>query len=160
MAELTLAMRTGMAKPARWKKALFEGVIPHPGRMEMAMLPLRLYEALGIRRLVYALRLTRLLPKQIRDMEAMLPRLPQRPLRQILPELPKRAERQTRVGFFSDAPNLLFADNAPRCGIEPQRLCSHRMSGCCSMPAQVWTPGWCGPKRNTIFLYSKNPKWM
>ncbi len=88
-AELTLAMRyvQEQKQPAGWKKTLFEGLIPHPGRMEWATLPLRLYQVLGIRRLVYALGLTHLLPGQLRDMEAMLPRLPQRPLRQSLPEV-------------------------------------------------------------------------
>ena len=102
-AELTLAMRYVQEQrhPTGWKKSLFEGLIPHPGRMELATLPLRLYEKLGIRRLVYALGLTRILPKQIRDMEAMLPRLPQRPLRRVLPQVTKaRNEEKQRVGFF------------------------------------------------------------
>ena len=142
-AELTLAMRfvQEQRQPAGWKKTLFEGLIPHPARMEIATLPLRLYEALGIRRLVYALGLTRLLPRQIRDMEAMLPRLPQRPLRRVLPQITgARGENKYRIGFFLGcAQSLLFADESAatvrvlsRNGctvITPQEV------ECCGMPA-------------------------
>ena len=88
-ADLALALRETQEtmRPARWKRPLFRGLIPHPGRMELATLPLRLYERLGVRRLVYALGLRRLLPGQVADLEAMLPRLPQRPLRRQLPEI-------------------------------------------------------------------------
>jgi glycolate oxidase iron-sulfur subunit len=142
-AELTLAMRylQEQRQPARWKKALFEGVIPHPGRMEMATLPLRLYEALGIRRLVYALRLTRLIPKQIRDMEAMLPRLPQRPLRQILPRITEaRGATKQSVGFFLGcAQSLLFADeSAATVRVLSRNGCTvitPKEVECCGMPA-------------------------
>ncbi len=70
-ADLTLAMRfvQEQRQPAAWKKTLFEGLIPRPERMEAATWPLRLYERLGIRRLVYALGLKRLLPKKLRDLE-------------------------------------------------------------------------------------------
>jgi len=69
---------------------------------------------LGIRRLVYALGLTHLLPGQLRDMEAMLPRLPQRPLRQVLPVLtPAQGKTKHRVGFFLGcAQSLLFAEES------------------------------------------------
>jgi glycolate oxidase iron-sulfur subunit len=142
-AELTLAMRfvQEQRQPAGWKKTLFEGLIPRPGRMEFATLPLRLYEAFGIRRLVYALGLTRLLPKQIRDMEAMLPRLPQRPLRQILPQFTKaRGESKHRVGFFLGcAQSLLFADeSAATVRVLNRNGCTvvtPREVECCGMPA-------------------------
>jgi glycolate oxidase iron-sulfur subunit len=115
-AELSIAMRhvQEQQKPTEWKKTLFEGLIPHPWRMELATLPLRLYQNLGIRRLVYALGLTHLLPGQLRDMEAMLPRLPQRPLRQVLPVLtPAQGKTKHRVGFFLGcAQSLLFAEES------------------------------------------------
>ena len=51
-AELALSMRhiQEQIKPSGWKHALFGKLIPRPGRMEAATLPLRLYQALGIRR--------------------------------------------------------------------------------------------------------------
>jgi glycolate oxidase iron-sulfur subunit len=142
-AELTLAMRfvQEQRQPAGWKKTLFEGLIPHPERMELATLPLRLYEKLGIRRLVYALGLMRWLPKQIRDMEAMLPRLPQRPLRRILPQVTEsRGETRQRVGFFLGcAQSLLFAEeSAATVRVLSRNGCTvitPKDVECCGMPA-------------------------
>ena len=142
-AELTLAMRyvQEQRQPAGWKKTLFEDLIPHPERMELATLPLRLYEKLGIRRLVYALGLTRILPKQIRDMEAMLPRMPQRPLRRVLPQITKaREEEKQRVGFFLGcAQSLLFADeSAATVRVLSRNGCTvvtPKEVECCGMPA-------------------------
>ncbi|MEW5868135.1 MAG: (Fe-S)-binding protein [Chloroflexota bacterium] len=142
-ADLAVAMRhvQEQRQPAGWKKTLFERLIPHPGRMEAATLPLRLYQNLGLRRLVYALGLTRLLPRQIRDLEAMLPRLPQRPLRRVLPAAtPARGDAHHRAGFFLGcAQSLLFAEESAaavrvlsRNGctvITPQDV------QCCGMPA-------------------------
>ncbi len=75
-ADLALSMRQIQEQlhPAGWKQTLFKGLIPHPGRMETATWPLRFYQRLGIRRLVYALGANRLLPAKLRDLEAMLPR--------------------------------------------------------------------------------------
>jgi glycolate oxidase iron-sulfur subunit len=142
-ADLTLAMRyvQEQRQPAGWKKTLFEGLIPHPWRMELATLPLRLYETLGIRRLVYALGLRRILPKQMRDMEAMLPRLPQRPLRHVLPEfIPARGKVKHRVGFFLGcAQSLLFSDvSAATLRVLNRNGCEiiiPRNVKCCGMPA-------------------------
>jgi glycolate oxidase iron-sulfur subunit len=115
-AELALSMRQVQEQlhPSAWKRPLFEGLIPHPGRMELAVLPVRLYERLGLRRLTYALGLTHLLPAQLRDLEAMLPRLPRRPLRQVLPlQTEARTQVRYRVGFFLGcAQSLLFAEES------------------------------------------------
>ena len=142
-ADLTLAMRyvQEQRQPTGWKKSLFEGLIPHPWRMELATLPLRLYEKLGIRRLVYALGLTHILPKQIRDMEAMLPRLPQRPLRRVLPQVTQaREDEKQRVGFFLGcAQSLLFADeSAATVRVLSRNGCTvvtPKEVECCGMPA-------------------------
>ena len=142
-AELATAMRhvQEQINPAGWKKTLFESLIPHPGRMETATLPLRLYQTLGIRRLVYTLGLKRFLPEQIRDMEAMLPRLPQRPLRQSLPEIVKaRGDSKYQVGFFLGcAQSLLFAEqSAATVRVLTRNGCTvstPRDVECCGMPA-------------------------
>jgi glycolate oxidase iron-sulfur subunit len=142
-AELATAMRyvSEQRHPAGWKKTLFEGLIPHPGRMEAATLPLRLYQNLGVRRLVYALGLRRLLPRQVRDLEAMLPRLPQRPLRQALPEITKaREDAKYRIGFFLGcAQSLLFAEqSAATVRVLSRNGCTvitPRDVECCGMPA-------------------------
>jgi glycolate oxidase iron-sulfur subunit len=115
-AELVLSMRSvsEQTAPAKWKGPLFGGLIPHAGRMEWATLPLRLYQGLGLRWLVYRLGLRRLLPTYLRDLEAMLPRIPQRPLRQSLPTVTlARGETRYTVGFFLGcAQNVLFADES------------------------------------------------
>lgn len=142
-AELSIALRhvQEQQQPAGWKKTLFEDLIPHPDRMEVATWPLRLYQNLGIRRLVYALGLTHLLPGQLRDMEAMLPRLPQRPLRRVLPVLtPAQGKTKHRVGFFLGcAQSLLFAEESAatvrvlsRNGCE---VITPPNVKCCGMPA-------------------------
>jgi glycolate oxidase iron-sulfur subunit len=143
-ADLALSMRwlQEQRKPTGWKKVLFGGLIPHPGRMELATLPLRLYQISGIRRLVYALGLRRLFPKQIRDLEAMLPSLPQRPLRQSLPvHTPARGEAHYQVGFFLGcAQNLLFAEeSAAAVRVLARNACTVITPPdvkCCGMPAR------------------------
>jgi glycolate oxidase iron-sulfur subunit len=153
-ADLVLDMRQVQAEihPARWKRALFAGLIPRPGRMELATLPLRLYERLGLRRLAYALGFTRLLPARMRDMEAMLPRLPQRPLRQILPEVTPATGRppspsslvagrsETRLGFFLGcAQSLMFAkESAATVRVLARNgytVITPKDAVCCGMPA-------------------------
>ncbi len=143
-ADLAVAMRRvdEQLLPAAWKKTLFGSLIPKPRRMELATLPLRLYEKMGLRRLVYALGLRRLLPRQLRDMEAMLPHIPQRPLRQVLPEVSQaNGESRYRVGFFLGcAQSLLFAEESAA----TLRVLNHigctvvtpKETVCCGMPAR------------------------
>lgn len=143
-ADLALSMRQvgeGI-RPARWKQWLFGGLLSHAGRMELALLPLRLYERLGVRRLVYLLGLNRLLPAKIRDLEAMLPRIPLRPLRRVLPEVtPARGGERHRVGFFLGcAQSLLFADqSAATLRVLARNGCTvitPKEVVCCGMPAR------------------------
>jgi glycolate oxidase iron-sulfur subunit len=143
-AGLTLAMRNiqEQIQPAIWKQALFDRLIPHPGRLETVSLPLRIYERSGLRKLVYLLRLNRLLPGQMRDLEAMLPRLPQRPLRRILPEFTlARRQEKYRIGFFLGcAQSLLFADeSAASLRVLARNGCTvltPKEVECCGMPAR------------------------
>ncbi len=143
-ADLTLAMRDiqEQIQPAGWKQTLFAGLLPHPKRMENATLPLRLYERSGLRRLVYALGLRRLLPAKLRDMEAMLPHIPQRPLRRVLPEItPARGEEKYRLGFFLGcAQSLLFAEeSAATVRVLARNGCTvvtPKQVECCGMPAR------------------------
>jgi glycolate oxidase iron-sulfur subunit len=97
---------------------------------------------LGIRRLAYALGLTQLLPRQLRDLEAMLPHLPQRPLRHVLPKVTEaRKQARYRVGFFLGcAQNLLFAgESAATVRVLARNGCTvitPRDVECCGMPAR------------------------
>lgn len=142
-ADLAMQMRyvQEQLRPATWKRLLFRGLIPYPTRMELATLPLRLYQTLGLRRLVYALGLRRLMPSHLRDMEAMLPHLPQRPLRRVLPEItPAGSEERYRVGFFLGcAQSLMFAaESAATVRVLARNHCTvitPKEVKCCGMPA-------------------------
>jgi glycolate oxidase iron-sulfur subunit len=101
-ADLALDMRyvAEQIEPKRWKERLFGGLLPHPRRMEWGTLPLRLYQNLGLRRLANDLRITRLLPAQLRDLERQLPQVPRRPLRGRIPEVtPASGGRNPSTGF-------------------------------------------------------------
>ena len=143
-AELTLSVRSmrEQEKATRWKQVLFGDILSHPGRMEATTFPLRLYERSGLRKLVYTLGMTRMLPRQVRDLEAMLPHLPQRPLRQVLPEkLEAFGRPRNRVGFFLGcAQNLLFSEES-KATVEVLRrngcmVITPRDTQCCGMPAR------------------------
>ena len=143
-ADLALHMRCVDERlhPARWKQQLFGGLISRARRMERATLPLRLYQKTGIRRLVYTFGLLRFFPEKIRDLEAMLPRLPLRPLRRTLPEVTKaRGEEKYRVGFFLGcAQSLLFAEeSAAAVRVLARNNCTvvtPKTIKCCGMPAR------------------------
>jgi len=142
-ADLSVEMRhvQEQINPAGWKNALFGGVISKPRRMELATLPLRLYESLGLRKLVYALGIRKLMPGQLRDMEGMLPHQPTRPLRRILPEVtPAKGESKHRVGFFLGcAQSLMFAEeSAATVRVLARNGCTvltPKDTTCCGMPA-------------------------
>jgi glycolate oxidase iron-sulfur subunit len=128
-------------QPAQWKDILFGELIPKPNRMETATWLLRAYEMLGIRRLVYSLGLPQLLPGKLRDLEAMLPHLPRRPLRQVLAEVTKaQGEAHFRVGFFLGcAQSLMFAgESAATLRVLARNGCTiitPKETVCCGMPA-------------------------
>jgi glycolate oxidase iron-sulfur subunit len=129
-------------QPARWKDLLFGGLIASPGRMESATWPLRVYQGLGLRRLVYAFRLDRLLPRQLHDLESMLPHLPQQPLRKVLPEItPAKGDEKQRVGFFLGcAQSLMFAEESQASVRVLARngctVVAPKDITCCGMPAK------------------------
>lgn len=141
--ELALGMRhvQEQLKPSGWKQVLFGKIIPRPNRMEAGTLLLRLYQSLGIRRMVYALGLFRFLPRQIRDLEAMLPRLPQRPLRRVLSEVTTaKGKSRHRVGFYLGcAQSLLFAEvSQASVRVLARNGCTvitPKDTVCCGMPA-------------------------
>jgi glycolate oxidase iron-sulfur subunit len=144
-ADLALDMRTLQEhlRPKAWKKVVFGGIFPKPEWLERGTWPLRLYENFGIRRLVYTLGLHSLLPGRLRDMEAMLPRLPQRPLRQVLPRISRAngpIRQRYRVGFFLGClQSLMFADeSAAAVDVLVRNGCTvitPKETVCCGMPA-------------------------
>ncbi len=110
--------------------------------------------------------LNRLLPEQLRDMEAMLPHLPQRPLRQVLPEVtPATGETRYRVGFFLGcAQSLLFAEeSAATVRVLSRNGCTvitPRMSNaaaCRRTAMAAWT--WCRAGQAQYRFIRKDPRW-
>ncbi len=142
-ADLALEMRAlhERRQPSGWKQALFGGLIAKPGRMETATGLLRVYERWGIRRLLGRLGLRAALPARWRDMEAMLPHLPRRPLRRVLPQVVSaRGASHRRVGFFLGcAQSLLFAgESAASVRVLARNGCTvitPHAAVCCGMPA-------------------------
>lgn len=142
-ADLAVEMRHVQEQicPTGWKNTLFGSIIPNPMCMELTTWPLRLYEILGLRRLAYAIGIRNLLPNKVRDMEAMLPHLPRRPLRQVLPEITDaNIESRYRVGFFLGcAQSLMFADeSAATVRVLARNGCTvvtPKETVCCGMPA-------------------------
>ena len=154
-ADLAIEMRHVQEQidPTGWKEILFGYIIPKPERMELGTWPLRAYEKSGIRRMTYALGLHKLLPVKVRDMESMLPRLPQRPLRQVLPEatsaikdpngIPAAEDggsSKYRVGFFLGCvQNLMFAEESAATVRVLARngftVVTPKKTVCCGMPS-------------------------
>jgi glycolate oxidase iron-sulfur subunit len=109
--------------------------------MELATLPLRIYERSGIRHWIYSLGNMHLIPRRMLDMEAMLPHLPRRPLRQVLPKVTQAmGVSRYRVGFFLGcAQSLLFArESAATVRVLARNGCTvitPKEISCCGMPA-------------------------
>ncbi|MHB1134386.1 MAG: (Fe-S)-binding protein [Chloroflexota bacterium] len=94
-------------------------LLPHPDRLERSLLPLRLYQRLGLQALVRRAGLRRLLPRPLAVMEGLLPPLPPRPLRQELPlVVPAQGQRRLRVGFFLGCVMTLALARASRATVE------------------------------------------
>ena len=141
-ADIALEMRhvKEQIQPARWKETIFGNIIAKPKRLETSTWLLHTYERIGVRRMLYALGLKNLLPAKLRDMEAMLPHLPQRPLRTQLPEILKPEMTKFQVGFFLGcAQSLLFAEeSAATLRVLLRNGChvfTPREIVCCGMPA-------------------------
>jgi glycolate dehydrogenase iron-sulfur subunit len=154
-AELAIEMRSlqEQIRPAGWKQPLFGGFISKSGRMEIVTWPLRVYEKVGLRHMMDSLGLRTLLPGKARDLEAMLPRLPQRPLRQVLPEVTPASnarggvsvtrygnDAKYRVGFFLGcAQSLIFAaESVATVRVLARNGCTvvtPKEAVCCGMPA-------------------------
>ncbi len=120
--ELVLAARAEIDhhEPPPWlerllKRVVLRWILLRPERVEWATAPLRLYQRLGLPRLVRASGLLARLPGRwgvLGFMEELLPRLPGRPLRSELAEVtPAKGERRYRVGFFLGCVmNVVYAE--------------------------------------------------
>jgi glycolate oxidase iron-sulfur subunit len=132
-----------LPQPA-FKKWIFEGLLPSPGKLEAAAWPLRLYQRTGLRWLAERSGLLKLLPYHLGETAKMPPTLPISPLRGKLAEVtPAEGERKYRIGFFLGcAQSLLFAKSSEgtvrvlsRNGAE---VITPKETVCCGMPAMAY----------------------
>jgi len=76
-------------------------LVPHPERLESAMVPMRLYQKSGLQKLVRTLGILKMFPPTLGRMEGLLPPLPAKPLRKTLREVtPAVGEEKGTIGFF------------------------------------------------------------
>ena len=90
---------------------ILKRMLPSPAMMETSMIPVRLYQRLGLQWAVRNLRINRFLPGVLAKMEGILPTLAP-PLRTEIPEtIPAQGKKRGRVGFFLGcAMSLVFAE--------------------------------------------------
>ncbi len=98
--------------PRSWGESIFRKLIfatfPHARRLRLLALPLSVYQRSGMRRLLHASGIQKLLPKPLAAMEALLPEVPSH-LFQSRPSLmrPQTAVRR-RVGMLSGCVQQVF----------------------------------------------------
>ncbi len=142
-ADIALQLRwlAQQVEPAGWKEVVFHKTLTRPGLMEAGTVPLRLYQLLGFRTVANALRVTSLLPRQLRDMERQLPEIPARTARSQIAEVTAAmGEHRARVGFFLGcAQNLLFTEGSKATvrvlARNGNQVITPRSAQCCGMPA-------------------------
>jgi len=77
-------------------------LLPYPERLRAVLWPVWAYQASGLRALVRGTGLVKLLPRELRSAEALLPALTLRQLRAGLPErIPAQGELRKRVGLLT-----------------------------------------------------------
>ena len=90
-----------------FRKLLF-ATFPHPERLRWLALPLLVYQRSGLRSLVRATGMQRLLPKRIAAMEALLPEVPQHLFRRLRTVIHSKTAPRRRVGMLSGCVQQVF----------------------------------------------------
>ncbi|MBI5590225.1 MAG: (Fe-S)-binding protein [Deltaproteobacteria bacterium] len=115
-------------------------LLPHPERLEASMAPIRLYQRIGLQKLVRTLGVLKMFPKPLERMEGLLPDLPERPLRRVIKEdMPARGETRGTIGFFLGCVMSLIFSDASRATIKLLSLLGYRVitprnQVCCGAP--------------------------
>ncbi|MRR36719.1 (Fe-S)-binding protein [bacterium] len=115
-------------------------LLPHPDRLETAVVPMRAYQRSGLQKVVRKLGLLKMFPQQLERMEGLLPDLPSRPLRQAIDEItPAVREERGTVGFFLGCVMSLVFSEASRATIRllsalGYRVITPREQKCCGAP--------------------------
>ena len=90
-----------------FRKLLF-ATFPHPGRLRILALFLRVYQKAGPQAIVRRLRLARLLPHRLAAMEALLPEVPAKLFHRLPTLVQPRATVRRRVGMLSGCVQQVF----------------------------------------------------
>lgn len=115
-------------------------LVPHPDRLETSMVPMRMYQKIGLQKLVRKLGILKMFPKQLERMEGLLPELPARPLRQEIQEIiPAEGVERGTVGFFLGCVMSLIFSDASRATIKllselGYKVVTPRNQVCCGAP--------------------------
>ncbi|HEY0263960.1 MAG TPA: heterodisulfide reductase-related iron-sulfur binding cluster [Granulicella sp.] len=89
-----------------FRKMLF-ATFPYASRLRMIALPMRLYQKIGLQKMVRSSGMLNALPKRLRSMEALLPAVPKRIFRK-LPEKVTPAAPRLRVGMLAGCVQQVF----------------------------------------------------
>jgi glycolate oxidase iron-sulfur subunit len=81
---------------------------PHPERLRMLALPLLVYQKSGLRALVRATGITKLLPKRLAAMESLLPNVPSHPFKRLPAHVSPASAPRRRVGMLSGCVQQVF----------------------------------------------------
>ena len=115
-------------------------LLPHPDRLEAAIVPMRLYQRIGLQKLVRTLGILKMFPKPLDRMEGLLTDLPERPLRQVIQaDMPARGAVRGTIGFFLGCVMSLIFSDASRATIKLLTLLGYRVitpknQVCCGAP--------------------------
>ncbi len=115
-------------------------LLPHPDRLEAAIVPMRLYQRIGLQKLVRTLGILKMFPKPLDRMEGLLTDLPERPLRQVIQEdMPARGVVRGTIGFFLGCVMSLIFSDASRATIKlltrlGYRVITPKNQVCCGAP--------------------------
>jgi glycolate oxidase iron-sulfur subunit len=115
-------------------------LVPHPDRLEASLAPVRLYQRSGLQKLVRTLGVLKMFPKSLERMEGLLPKLPDRPLRQEIREVtPAVGTERGTVGFFLGCVMSLVFSDASRATIKllsslGYKVITPRNQVCCGAP--------------------------
>lgn len=95
--------------PDKLLRQLIFSLFPYPNRLRVLLVPLVVYQKLGIQKLVRSTGLLKLLSPRLAAMESILPKLPLSAFRDNLPTIiPAQGEKRYRVGVILGCVQRLF----------------------------------------------------
>ena len=118
-----------------FRKSIF-ATFPHPKRLRLLALPLLAYQRSGLRALVRASGIVKLLPKRLAAMESLLPDVPAHPFARLPANIRPKGAPRRRVGMLSGCVQQVFfshvnAATARVLAAEGCEVAIPREQGCC-----------------------------